>query len=45
MVDVVEDTNGEEIEEGNHSEEENLGASDLPICVIQRVLTGTKKEF
>ena len=45
MVDVVEDTNGEEIEEGNHSEEEHLGASDLPICMIQRVLTGTKKEF
>ena len=45
MVDVVEDTNEEEIEEGNHSEEEYLGASDLPICVIQRVLTGTKKEF
>ena len=45
MVDVVEDTNGEETEEGNHNEEEHLGASNLPICVIQQVLTGTKREF
>ncbi|KAL6315687.1 hypothetical protein AAG906_005779 [Vitis piasezkii] len=31
MVDTVEDTDGEETDEGNHSEEEHLGASDLPI--------------
>ena len=35
MVDVVEDTDGEETKEGNHNEEEHLGESDLPICVIQ----------
>ena len=45
MVDTIKDTDGEETEEGNHSEEEHLGASDLPIYVIQRVLMGTKKEF
>ena len=45
MVDDVEDTDGEETEEDNHSEEEHLGASNLPICVIQRVLTRTKREF
>ncbi|KAL6351054.1 hypothetical protein AAG906_031640 [Vitis piasezkii] len=45
MVDDVEDADGEETEEDNHSEEEHLGASNLPICVIQRVLTGTKREF
>ena len=44
MVDVVEDTDGEETKEGNHNEEEHLGKSDLPICVIQQVLMGTKRE-
>ena len=38
MVDVVEDTDENEAEKDNHSKEEHLGASDLPICVIQRVL-------
>ena len=45
MVDAVEDTDGEETKKGNHNEEEHLGESDLPICVIQRVLMGTKREF
>ena len=45
MVDAIEDTDGEETEEGNHSEEKHLGASNLPIYMIQQVLTGTKREF
>jgi hypothetical protein len=43
--DVVEDMKGEDINGSGHSKEEHLGASDLPSCVIHRVLTGTRKEL
>jgi len=43
--DIVEDMEGKEIDGSEHNEEEHLGASDLPSCVIHRVLTGTRKEL
>lgn len=36
---------GEELDENNLSDEERLSASELPSCVIHRILTGTKKEL
>ena len=38
MVDAIEDTDGEETEEGNHSEEKHLGASNLPIYIGMIIL-------
>lgn len=45
VVDTVENMDGEKTDGSSHDEEEHLGASDLPSCVIQRVLTGTKREL
>lgn len=45
VVDTAEDMRGEETNGSSHDEEEHLSASDLPSCVIHRVLTGTKKEL
>ena len=36
---------GEELDENNLSDEEHLRALELPICIIHRILTGTKKEI
>lgn len=35
----------EELDEDSLSDEEHLSASELPSCVIHRILTGTKKEL
>jgi hypothetical protein len=42
---TVEDTEEEEIDGSRHSDEEHLSASELPSCVIYRILTGTRKEL
>ena len=42
---TVEDTKEEEIDGSRHSDEEHLSASELPSCVIHRILTGTRKEL
>ena len=44
-MEETEDTGTEDLDDDIHSEEEHLGALDLPSCVINRVLTGTKKEI
>ena len=45
VEDIVEDTEEEEIDGSRHSDEEHLSASELPSCVIHRILTGTRKEL
>ncbi|XP_042984718.1 uncharacterized protein LOC122313623 [Carya illinoinensis] len=45
MLDAVEGVEEEEFEESDSEDIEHLGATDLPSCVIHRVLTGTKKKI
>ncbi|KAF5448338.1 hypothetical protein F2P56_028883 [Juglans regia] len=45
MVDAKEEVEEEEYEESDGEDVEHLEATDLPSCVIHRVLTGTKKKF
>ncbi|XP_041011327.1 uncharacterized protein LOC121255090 [Juglans microcarpa x Juglans regia] len=45
VMEADEDTEGEESDGDSHGEEEHLGASELPSCVIKRVLTGSKREL
>jgi hypothetical protein len=41
----MEDIAGGEADEDTAEEEEHLDASQLPSCVIHRILTGNKKEL
>jgi hypothetical protein len=45
VEDTVDDTEEEEIDGSRLSDEEHLSASELPSCVIHRILTGTRKEL
>jgi hypothetical protein len=45
VEDTVDDTEEEEIDGSILSDEEHLSASELPSCVIHRILTGTRKEL
>ena len=45
VLDSVEEAEKEESDGGTDDEEEHLGATNLPSCVIHRMLTGTKKEL
>jgi hypothetical protein len=44
-METMEKTKEEEVDGSISDEEKHLGAAHLPSCVIQRVLSGTKKDL